>query len=204
MGKDIGFAHNEIRNALDDIDYSPKHRSLVGINVKTHRTGYSFGYDEYEDYGALVWIDKDGVKKKKIGKKRIRWEYESYEPKDYVKRRKVLLEHGDYGIQVEYYFISNRFKMRVFRLKDVVYQGFEKCFVEDDKGRCIWEKIQKRQYAIHTEVIKEYVGEIPERNKLLEWIHAEFDTKFWGILEETTRVPKFKNQKGYEESYFVF
>lgn len=201
MGRDIGFAYSEIQDALHDVSYSPKHKSFVGFDLKSHRTDY--GNEEYEDYGVLIWVNQEGIKKKK-GKKRVEWEYECYRPKDFVKKWKVPVEPGDIAFRVMCNLTKGSLNVSALLVDNIKYDGFEKYSIMDPGGEVIWEGICERRYIVYTDVIKKYEGDILERNKLLEWIQKEFDTKFWDILEEVTRVPKFKDQKEYKKEWRTY
>ena len=206
MGRDIDFARNELNFALSRFDYSEKERSYVCRDAETHRTGLHHYDDPYEDYGVLLWLDKDGRIKQK-GKYEIMLEGESYQPKDFIKTGEVKVEKGDYLVRVVRVCGENfagkdyeEKEVEVFELIDVKYEGFETCYIEDDSGEKIWEDIRERKYDLCT--IE--VGSICEKGGVWEpfankAIEETFDRKLWKGVKRATRVPKFEDIKGYDE-----
>ena len=187
MGRDIDFAGSELSFHGHNPLYKSKEGMVISHNVKTHRTGLHASDDPYEDYGVLLWMDKDGNLKEK-GNKKVRLESQSYQPTDFVKTWDVPIEIGDYGVEAVSWFGGKHIgrTVRVFRVK-----GFGSYLGYDYKFR----------------VITECVGSIVQEDSLesisIKEIQGEFDEKFWKGVEKALKIPKeFKKVKGYDEYYY--
>lgn len=179
MGRDIDFARNEISHHGYHYLETSDHKTYITHNVKSHRTGYHHSSDYYEDYGVLLWMDKDGNLKKRR-KKYIDFEEEAYQPKDFLETWEVSIEIGDYCVQAVCNFESMERYVSVSKVKDII------------PSLCGYQ------------VMTEDVGIIKKQGDLeitTSEIHDVFDEKFWKGVEKASKIPKFKEVRKVTFNY---
>lgn len=175
MGRDIGFVREEIGfHGFWDVHEIRETGLVIGHNVKTHRSDDDFMHDFYEDYGVLLWMDKDGNLKKKCNKK-VMLEEQRTRPMDFVKVWDVPIEIGDYGVEAvnwrgeEY---AER-EVSVFQIEDIIPRN--------DRGGAF-------------ELVTKHIGHITHENSFeaisVKEIQEKFDEKFWKGVKKASKIPK--------------